>query len=132
MRTAPFGLPRRLRLRKRKAFLRLQRMGTRGNRPTCTVVLRYVPVGQEKIGLTVSKKVGNAVVRNRIKRRLRHILRTKPELYRNYELNVIAHPKAKDASFLEIEKDVWSAFSHAQKKCKQRVKRTHPSKGKVS
>jgi ribonuclease P protein component len=30
-----------------------------------------------RIGLVVSKAVGNAVVRNRVKRRLRHLLRTR-------------------------------------------------------
>lgn len=29
-----------------------------------------------KVGFTVSKKVGNAVVRNKVRRRLRHIMRT--------------------------------------------------------
>jgi len=34
--------------------------------------------GSPRVGLVVSKSAGNAVTRNRIKRRLRHIVRTLP------------------------------------------------------
>lgn len=34
--------------------------------------------GRPRVGLVVSKSAGNAVTRNRIKRRLRHIVRTLP------------------------------------------------------
>jgi len=34
--------------------------------------------GPPRVGLVVSKSAGNAVTRNRIKRRLRHIVRTLP------------------------------------------------------
>ena len=34
--------------------------------------------GSARVGLVVSKSAGNAVTRNRIKRRLRHIVRTLP------------------------------------------------------
>ena len=130
MRTARFGLSRRLRLRKRKDYLRLQRLGRRGSSTSCTVILRTVQPGNERIGLTVSKKVGNAVVRNRIKRRLRHILRLRPENYRAHEINVIAHPQATDASFSALEKDVWSAFEHAKKKWARRGYRSPGPKDK--
>lgn len=41
------------------------------------VILRYAPSGIEgcRVGLTVTTKCGNAVVRNRIKRRLRALVR---------------------------------------------------------
>ena len=58
-----------------------------------------------KIGLSVTKKVGKAFMRNRIKRRIRAALspileRIKP----NFNLIVIARSNITDATFAEIEK----------------------------
>lgn len=36
------------------------------------------PPGTSRVGFVVSKQVGNAVVRNRVKRRLRHLVRELP------------------------------------------------------
>lgn len=36
------------------------------------------PPGTTRVGFVVSKKVGNAVVRNRVKRRLRHLVAALP------------------------------------------------------
>ncbi len=48
-----------------------------------------------RIGLTVSRKVGNAVTRNRVRRRLREIVRLRPEeLSHGWDHVVIAHPEA--------------------------------------
>lgn len=38
------------------------------------------PPGPLRVGFVVSKAVGNAVVRNRVKRRLRHLVAARPEV----------------------------------------------------
>lgn len=61
-------------LTKRADFLAANR-GLRVARPGCVLLVR--PNGGEgmRYGITVTKKIGNAVVRNRMKRRFRELLR---------------------------------------------------------
>jgi ribonuclease P protein component len=77
-------LPRLLRMRHSKDFRRTTRRGIRVRRPTLVVHAVRVPddVGSERngvapsgphIGFVVSGALGNAVIRNRVKRRLRHL-----------------------------------------------------------
>ena len=67
--------------------------------------------GRGRVGLTVSKKVGNAVVRNAVKRRLREALRLHQELWRARDVVVVARPEAAGRSFTELEADVVAAFA---------------------
>lgn len=49
------------------------RRGVRAGRPSVVVHARSSSASDVLVGLVVSKAVGNAVVRNSVKRRLRHI-----------------------------------------------------------
>ena len=63
-----------------------------------------------RLGLSVSKKVGNAVVRNTLRRRLREIFaNAAPEAGSDLDLVVSARPTARDASF----EDLRAEFSKA-------------------
>lgn len=78
------------RLRKRSEFLKAQRKGMR--RAGKYLVVYAYPNGTDftRIGLTVARKVGNAVIRNIWKRRLREIFRThKQDLPTGYDFVVI-------------------------------------------
>lgn len=67
-----FGFPKIGRLRKRREFLSVQQSGKAHHG---RYVVLVCAAGLGRVGITVSKRVGNAVVRNRVKRRVREILR---------------------------------------------------------
>ena len=92
------------RLKKNGAFQYVYR---RGHSVACRDLVILFARGRElKVGFSVSKKVGNAVVRNRIKRRLRECFRpligdVKTGLY-----VIVARPSAAEAAFDELKRDV--------------------------
>lgn len=63
--------------------------------------------GFVRLGLTVSRRVGNAVVRNRVKRRVREWFRHRREnLGDGVDLVVIARPEAAGLSYHEMARDL--------------------------
>ena len=73
------------------------------------------PAGPQ-VGLVVSKAVGNAVTRNRVKRRLRHLARTRiARLPRTSVLVVRALPGAAQASSTELGADLDTALSRLER-----------------
>ncbi len=96
--------PRLVSLKGDAAFRRLRRAkGARGR----YLNLRWRPldVPEVRVGIVVSKKVGKAVVRNRVKRRVREIVR-KSHLP-PAELMIIARPEAAEASYAELARDFY-------------------------
>ena len=67
-----------------------------------------------RLGISVSKKVGNSVVRHRIKRYVKECYRLHEDLFEaGYDLIVIARVAAKDIDYREAE----GAFLHLCRKC---------------
>jgi ribonuclease P protein component len=63
-------------------------------------------VGKPRLGLSVSKKVGTAVKRNRVRRRLKEIFRSSTtKLPDNLDFVVSARPAAAEASFEELNEE---------------------------
>ena len=59
---------------------------------------------KNRLGISVSKKVGNSVVRHRLTRLIRESYRLNEEKFdRNLDIVVIARNSAKDRSYQEIE-----------------------------
>jgi len=79
------------------------------------VVMKALPNGLtlSRYGFSVSRRVGKAVVRNRVKRLLREILRSAP-LEPGWDIVFIARPRAAGASFVSLEKSVQGLLSRAR------------------
>lgn len=98
-------------LRKRGEFLRTQRFGQRA-RGRFVVVLSTPSRSEDpRLGFTVSKRLGRAVHRNRVRRRLKEIVRTQVERLRtSTDYVVIAYPGAVQISYSQLAADVCSCF----------------------
>ena len=84
-----------------------------GSRRSCELlVMRALPNGldQSRYGLSISKRVGGAVVRNKAKRRLREILRRVP-MKPGWDVVFIARPQAATADFASLRSAVESLLS---------------------
>ena len=94
------------RLRKRADFLAAQR-GVRAH--ARTFVLQSRSRGDDagpRLGFTVTKKVGTAVERNRIRRRLRAVVRQEADLVRpGFDYVVVARRDAINAPFAELARE---------------------------
>lgn len=100
-------------LKKRGEFLRL-RSGKRQSGKNFTVQGRQTGKEGVRIGYTVTTKVGNAVVRNRIKRRLRQVANTVLPLkgLHGYDYVVIARHASLRSDFSDLVRDFSTALDH--------------------
>lgn len=100
-------------LKKRSEFLYV-RNGRYQARPSIVIQMRDQPEPTDviNVGFTATKKIGNAVVRNRCKRRLRELARTLLPLYgkpgHNYVF--IARATTAKADWASLQKDVEKAL----------------------
>lgn len=62
-------------LRNSQQFRRVYEQGHRVHTPFFSAFILRNDCGEQRYGITVTRKIGNAVVRNRCKRRLREIIR---------------------------------------------------------
>lgn len=67
-----------------------------------------------RVGLSVGKKVGNAVIRNKVKRLMRvSLLDLKETIMPNYNIVLIARPKVVDLSLEEVRSNIEHVFKLA-------------------
>jgi ribonuclease P protein component len=114
-------LPAGHRLRRRREFAAAVRRGRRAGR-LLLVVHMYVADGPvedlavARIGLVVARTVGSAVVRNRVKRRLRHLLRERVNgLPAGALLVVRALPGAATAGSTQLAAELDGALERVQR-----------------
>jgi len=101
------------RLRKSEDFKRVYNRGK--SLATYNLVLYYYPnrTDTSRLGFSISKKIGNAVVRNKIRRRLREIIRLKENLKRGYDIVIIVRKPVVKLEYLGMERDIIKLFNKA-------------------
>ncbi|RYZ53700.1 MAG: ribonuclease P protein component [Proteobacteria bacterium] len=114
-----FSFPKQQRLLRRPEFTRTMDNGTKIVTPYLVMIGRRSSGPTSRIGFIVSKKVGGAVTRNRVKRRLRELFRTLPDRPLGMDLVVIARGQAVGADYEALGQ----SFAMALGKVNQRLER---------
>jgi ribonuclease P protein component len=104
------------RLKYRAEFLRVAAKGRKAPMPGVVVqALRREDGGPARLGFTVTKKVGNAVVRNRTRRRLKEAARLllKQQPVSGFDLVLIGRDKTRARPFIALQDDIRRALGRA-------------------
>ncbi len=134
---APFAFGASRRLRRHAEFARAQRSGRRGGTRHFTLLVApqgALPLRPARLGLVVSRKIGGAVERNRVKRLCRECFRTLPNLLPDgVDLVVIARPGAHELGLEDVRAE-WRAVArllhkHATEALARARSSHHPGDG---
>ena len=97
-------------LKKNSEFRRLYAKGKSAATPYLVLYCRKNRTDRNRVGFTVSTRLGRAVVRNRVRRRLREIVRlSAPAMRTGYDLVVVARIRCVDAEYRKMERAFLSA-----------------------
>ena len=94
-------------LKKNHDFKTVYKKGTSCADKFLVMYVRENQTSQNRLGISVSKKVGNSVVRHRLTRLVRESYRLhEEEFHRGLDIVVIARVRAKDAGYFQVEKSL--------------------------
>jgi len=99
------------RLLNRKDFVNLNRLSKRLHTPHFSISLKQNGRALTRLGITVSKRIGNSVKRNRVKRLIREFFRLNKALFpQGHDIVVVAKKDAGDLGFWKIEGEFGDVF----------------------
>ncbi|MBC8586711.1 ribonuclease P protein component [Paratissierella segnis] len=95
------------RLRKNIEFKRVYNKGKNYWNGDLTLYVKKNGLRETRLGITITKKIGNAVVRNKIRRRIKEIYRLNHHRVKNgYDLIFIPKKNVVGLSYKELEKSL--------------------------
>ena len=96
-------------------FRRAYAKGKSAVTPTVVLYARKNGLGFNRLGLTVGTKVGKAVVRNRVRRRLRESYRLREgSVKTGYDFVLVARSAAADAPFAVLDRHLASLLNRLE------------------
>ena len=102
-----FSFLKKERLLKREDFVNLNRLGKRQRTTHFTVIYRRNDLGINRLGITASKKIGNSVKRNRVKRLIREFFRlNKHHFPQGYDIVIIPYKGADGLNFSTLQEEL--------------------------
>ena len=131
MKSRPLRETRARRVRKRADFDRIQRGGERVNTRRFVLILALQPEGRAcRLGVTASRKIGGAVVRNRAKRLVREAFRQTAALWQpGIDLVVIVRRPLDETRLSDVVSE-WQAASGQLRRRMQALLAGGPNAGK--
>jgi len=100
-----YRFPRTARLLRRSDFVRVQGKGRRVH--TQHFVILLVPNAGQRLGITVGRRVGGAIQRNRVKRLVREVFRLNRELFPpDCDIVLVARPGAERLDYATVKSEV--------------------------
>jgi ribonuclease P protein component len=107
-----FSFPKRERLLNRGDFVNLNREGKRRHTAHFAISFRKNGLGFSRLGITTSKKTGNAVTRNRIRRLIREVYRLhKAFSPQSCDILLAAKKGAGDLDFWKVREELLGFFT---------------------
>ncbi len=95
-------------LKKNQEFQLVYRTGKSKANHYFAMIVRENKNACNRIGISVSKKVGNSIIRHRVTRVVREIMRLHwEEVKSGYDIVIVARTSAKDANYKEMESAIF-------------------------
>ena len=95
-------------LKKNKDFQYIYRKATSYANKYLVMYVLENGTGQNRLGISVSKKVGNSIVRHRVTRVIREVMRLHwKEIKSGYDIVIVARPSAKESDYGKFESAIF-------------------------
>jgi ribonuclease P protein component len=109
-------------------FRRLYKTGKCSVQPHIAVYTRKNRLGHNRLGITTTKKIGNAVARNRARRLIREAYRlSERQIPTGIDIVVVARQRAVTAGMEDVRKSLLRAFAAKQTKPRESGAVSHES-----
>ncbi|MBQ7603240.1 MAG: ribonuclease P protein component [Clostridia bacterium] len=102
------------RLKKRKEFGYIYKHGTKVYGQHLCVFFVSSKIQTPRIGISVGNKVGKAVVRNKLKRQIRHIMREYVPKIKNINLIILVYPEIITQDYQTLRQNIFKTLQKAK------------------
>ena len=125
-------LSRHHKLRRRADFLRCYRRGGKRRGSLATLHFHTNEQREVRLGITASRKVGKAVLRHRVKRRVREIFRRFPGRRELAAIDIVVHlwPEAGSADFPTLRNEIERLLASLRHPMGRRPRRPKPGESR--